>query len=86
MEKRMNLTCYYNTFKLINAGLIAVVPAVTRVRFLTLLHLFPKSNFVIRHNFTCTSSTAFLAVNVVNFRSVKQADVYLTDLLNTIAA
>ena len=36
MEKRMNLTCYYNTFKLINAGLIAVVPAVTRVRFLTI--------------------------------------------------
>ena len=30
-----------------------------------------------------TSFTAFLALSVVNFTSVKRADVYLTGLLNT---
>ena len=49
----------------------------------------PKSNFAIRHNFHApppTSFTAFLAVNVANFISVKRAGVYLTDLMNTFAS
>ena len=45
----------------------------------------PKSNFVIRQNFTCappTSFSAFLAVNVADFTLVKRDGVYLTYLLN----
>ena len=40
--------------------------------FGTILHAPPPTSF-----------TAFLALNVANFTSVKRADVYLTDLLNT---
>ena len=56
-----------------------------------ILHLSPDLNlgFVIRHNITCTgfpitSSTTFIAENVINFTSVKLARVYLTDLMNTL--
>ena len=40
--------------------------------FGTILHAPPPTSF-----------TAFLELNVANFTSVKRADVYLTDLLNT---
>ena len=43
---------------------------------------YGKSNFTILHVPPPTSFTAFLALNVANFTSVKRADVYLTDLLN----
>ena len=61
---------------------------VTRVSCSTLPHPFPDLNPIslfgtILHAPPPTSFTAFLAVNVANFTSVKWADVYLTDLLNT---
>ena len=51
-------------------------------------HLFPDLNPIslfgtILHAPPPTSFTAFLALNVANFTSVKWADAYLTDLLNT---
>ena len=54
----------------------------------SLPHLFPDLNPIslfgtILHALPPTSFTAFPAVNVANFISVKWADVYLTDLLNT---
>ena len=46
--------------------------------------LNPISSFgTILHAPPPTSFTAFLAVNVANFTSVKRTDVYLIDLLNT---
>ena len=59
----------------------------TRVRSSTLAHPFPDLNPIslfgtILHAPPPTSFTAFLALNVANFTSVKRADVYLTDLLN----
>ena len=67
---------------------LALVLVVTRVRSLTLAHLFPDLNPIslfrtILHVPPPTSFTAFLALNVANVTSVKRADVYLTDLLNT---
>ena len=67
---------------------VALVLVVTRVLSSTLPHLFPDLNptllfGTILHGPPPTSFTAFLAVNVVNFTSVKPADVYPTDLLNT---
>ena len=67
---------------------LALVFVVTRVRSSTLPHLFPDLNPIslfgtILHASTPTSFTAFLALNVANFTSVKRADIYLTDLLNT---
>ena len=67
---------------------LALVLVVTRVRSSTVPHPFPDLNPIslfgtILHAPPPTSFTAFLEVNVVNFTSVKRADVYLTDLLNT---
>ena len=67
---------------------LALVLVVTRVRSSTLPHPFPDLNpillfGIILHAPPSTWFTAFLAVNVANFTSVKRADVYLTDLLNT---
>ena len=67
---------------------LALVLVVTRVRSSILPHLFPDLNPIslfgtILHAPPPTSFTAFLAVNVANFTSVKRTDVYLTDLLNT---
>ena len=67
---------------------LALVLIVTCVRSSTLPHLFLDLNPIlsfgtILHAPPPTSFTAFLAVNVANFTSVKRADVYLTDLLNT---
>ena len=63
-----------------------LVLVVTRIRSSTLPHLFPNRILffgTILHAPPATSFTAFLAVNVINFTSVKRADVYLTGLLNT---
>ena len=69
---------------------LALVLVVTRVRSSTLPHLFPDLTPIslfgtILHAPLSTSFTAFLALNVANFTSVKRADVYmyLTNLLNT---
>ena len=67
---------------------LALVLLVTRVRSSTLPHPLPDLNpislfGIILHVPPPTSFIAFLAVNVVNFTSVKRVDVYLTDLLNT---
>ena len=66
-----------------------LVLVVTRIRSSTLPHLFPDLNPIslfgtILHALPPTSFTAFLAVNVANFTLVKRADVYLTDMLNTL--
>ena len=68
--------------------MFALVLVVTRVRSSTLAHIFPNLNPIslfrtILHVAPPTSFTAFLALNVANFTSVKRANVYLTDLLNT---
>ena len=68
--------------------LFGLVLVVTRVRSSALPHLFPDINPIslfgtILHAPLPTSFTIFLTVNVANFTSVKRADVYLTDLLNT---
>ena len=67
---------------------LALVLVVTRVRSSTLPHLFPDLNPISLFGTILdapppTSFTAFLALSVVNFTSVKRADVYLTGLLNT---
>ena len=60
---------------------LALVLFVTRVRSSTLPHPFPDLN---PNAPPPTSFTAFFALTVANFTSVKWIDVYLTDLLNTL--
>ena len=67
---------------------LAHVLVATRGGSSTLPHLFPDLNPIslfgtILHAPPPTLFTAFLALNVANFTSVKRADVYLTDSLNT---